>query len=277
MRIALTIDDAPTIIEPGVPSTAELMDDIRVQLIDAGVAECVAFVVGERAIGHEDKLRKWLDAGYQLANHTQFHEAASRVSADKTLESVKLCDELLDSIGAFRNYDRWFRFPYLDRGGSNDVRRQLADGLKQMGYRLAHASVDFYDYKYERLWQQAPVPRLVEERFCSAALQAIKSADRRLHQRLGSDVPHIGYCHFSPLCSRTLPRLITLIRANGGCLIPMAEASEHPVYQRFDADWSKDGPVAGSVAPHPRYKKLVSKVVERFVPATTGPRWPHVE
>src|SRR5262245_24482188 len=78
LSVALTLDDAPSIVEHGVASDPSHMDAIRETLVAHGVRDCVAFVVGTTARGHEASLERWLDAGYELGNHTFDHRRASR-------------------------------------------------------------------------------------------------------------------------------------------------------------------------------------------------------
>jgi peptidoglycan/xylan/chitin deacetylase (PgdA/CDA1 family) len=68
LRIAFTIDDAPTVADAQVD--ASRMDGIRVCLQHLKLDHCVAFVVGREAQGNEDVLRRWLDCGYELGNHS---------------------------------------------------------------------------------------------------------------------------------------------------------------------------------------------------------------
>jgi peptidoglycan/xylan/chitin deacetylase (PgdA/CDA1 family) len=288
MQLALTLDDAPSIMEPGVPADPRWMDEIREKLVDFGVTDCVAFVIGERAIGHESVLRRWLAAGYELGNHTFRHEAASRVSTAEFLDSVRRCDQLLQGIGAFDRGQRWFRFPYLDRGANSGERRTIQDGCSELGYRVAHASVDLFDHSYDRLYMDALSNRRIDDankicqRYRSAANAATLRVIRKCTDSDGRISALIPYAHFGAISSAALADICSDLIGKKIRLCTLEEAMADPIYADFDASFDRTGLVSDSIGKKPHHERVLRRLVTlsqnagMFSQSRYGPLWPHL-
>jgi peptidoglycan/xylan/chitin deacetylase (PgdA/CDA1 family) len=245
--LAFTVDDAPSVQEQGVSFDAERMDRCRELLTRRGISHCVAFVVGARARGHEAALERWLAAGFELGNHTHEHVPASRQPLARFAESLARCDELLQRVGAFAaGRPKWFRFPHLDRGGNQAQRAQLARECEKLGYRIAPATIDFFDHPYE-----APLAAAlsrgnerdaarVQQRFlntCRHQLETIAAA-------FGEQTPalsHIGFVHFGPIVDRNLDAILGLLRSHEYEPCSLSAALDHPVYRSFASDLTRGG------------------------------------
>jgi peptidoglycan/xylan/chitin deacetylase (PgdA/CDA1 family) len=222
------------------------MDSIREILVKSQVSHCVAFVIGESAIGHEAALARWLEAGFELGNHTHRHERASRQSVEEFRRSLETCDRLLDTVGAFSDkQQKWFRFPYLDRGASTDHRRSLHAVCSELGYRVAHASIDFHDHEYERPFLRALAEsdpsseRRCQQRFLNGVESAIKrlSADQEQPEA-------VAYCHFGPIGVASLGAIVRIARAHQVVLCTLQEGLAGDRFAAFDRDFEQNGLVA---------------------------------
>jgi len=253
-RFCLTIDDAPSVEEPGVSFDATRMDRVREVLTAEGWKDCCAFVVGRRA--EPEVLRRWLDAGFALGNHTWHHVPASQVSASDFLASVDACDRLLEELGAFERHPRWFRFPHLDRGPDEETRRRLQRSLQGRGHRIAPASVEFYDHLFDPLFEGAAseqARRAVEERYLAVARRSLNAAHVG-----GLGKPLVAYVHFGAISVAAFPKLLSIIRESGFVEAPLEEALGDPFYIAANADFSQNG-LAGT----PSYRSLGHRVLSR--------------
>ena len=88
IEIALTFDDGP---HP--EHTPRLLD----LLADAGVRGTF-FVIGERAEQHPDLIRRIVDAGHELGNHTWTHSEPSQTSAARFLDEVAQTRRLIQDL-----------------------------------------------------------------------------------------------------------------------------------------------------------------------------------
>lgn len=90
-------------------------------------------------------LSSWDNAGHGIANHTFSHPNFN--SKSTTLESFKLELMMNDTlINKYRNYRRYFRFPYLKEGNSKEKVDGFRAFLKQKEYRNGHVTVDASDW-----------------------------------------------------------------------------------------------------------------------------------
>lgn len=291
LRLALTCDDAPTIL--GVPGLiapdARRLDAVRMALKDRGVASCVAFVIGRVATDGVDALQRWLDAGYELGNHTFDHLAAGSVEPASFLDNVAACDRLLESLGGFADGRlRYFRFPFLDRGSNPESRRRIAAGLRDMNYVTVPGTVDFNDHLYE-----APLARAaasgnaarisaVEERYLRAARRCLSHHAAWAGGGAAEPLIHIGLFHAGPISSRVLPRLLGNLSASRVEWCAVADALNHPVYRGFEADTNQTGLISYGFRPRSPAARVARKLARasyRWGIASQqrcGPLWPHL-
>ena len=282
--VALTIDDAPSVRDGGAPGDPGRMTRVREALVAAGVEHCVAFVIGASSKGHEDVLRAWLDAGFELGNHTNEHRRCSAEPAARFLDDVRRCDDLLDRVGAFGNgRPRYFRFPFLDRGRFEE-RELLREELAAMGYTVVHGSIDWFDYHYDaRLAaaaREGAPPGEIEQRYVEVAVGATTYELDRSRRGLRRDAAHIAYCHFGEATARGLPRILAALGSAGLQFVSVADAMGDPMFTAFDQACDRNGRVPpalfarGVLGAATRAVARLSIGAGLFGQRRLGPRWP---
>lgn len=286
---ALTIDDAPSIAAAAgaVAFDPARLDAVREQLQHAGIAHCVAFVIGAHARGSEARLERWLQAGYELGNHSDDHARASDVDRADFTASLVRCDALLRSVGAFEaGRARYFRFPFGDRGRTPAARRDLVAACTDLGYVIADVSIDLYDHCYEAplaaaLAGQPAHTRAIEARYLTTAERSMRRAARLGRRRFGAGHVHVATCHFGLVTERTLLRLLARLRARVRWS-PLAQAVGSPAYARNLGDPERNGILAGQLrsATSERVMRPFARYTHRadwFAQQALGPRWPHLQ
>jgi hypothetical protein len=264
------------------------MDAIRETLKSHGVARCVAFVVARTASGHEAVLERWLRDGYELGNHTFDHRRAKWTSVGNFVASITRCHELLERVGAFgEGKTAWFRFPYLSRGRNSAARQAIQMKCEALGYRIAHASVDFYDDRFEKRFAaatrrgDAAGAVAIGQRYEEVACASIQFAAARMRQALGRTAPLVPYCHFGPISRQHLSGILQRLRSADVELCSLEDALMDPVYRGFDADLRQDGLVTNTL-PKSQLAKVGSGLVRLSELAglasqsRLGPRWPYL-
>lgn len=280
-RLCLTIDDAPSVDEPGTTFDPKRMDQMLQVLNTEGWRDCCAFVIGARA--DELILRRWLDAGFALGNHSWDHVPASQAGASAFLESAVRCDRLLTDLGAFDRHPKWFRFPHLDRGADADDRRRIQDGLEDMGYRMAPASVEIYDHLFDPRFDEAAEggdSQAVLNRYLSVARRSLEIELRdREHGQI--DAPSIAYVHFGPASRAAFPRLIRIIRGLGFVEATLDEALGDPYYRSILQDFEWNGLV--KARPKASLRRRILRRVNKlglkaglFDQGRLGELWPYL-
>jgi peptidoglycan/xylan/chitin deacetylase (PgdA/CDA1 family) len=297
LRCALTIDDAPA---PEGYASGELMDAMRRTLERHGVKHCVAFVIGERAAGHEAELERWLAAGYELGNHTHEHAAASSLPAREVVRSFERCDAVLQRLGAFAGgRARYARFPFGDRGNDPPERVAIRRGVLDLGYTLADVSLSLSDYLYDAPLQAAlregrtADAAEIERRFAAQAHAELRRGQHTVQLRAAhgvalavpSDFIHVTAMHFTPGGARFFERLLSAWAGQASWL-PLADAAQHDIYTRFGENPAHNGVIAGALRSEASLAANVAVQLTRrgarfarklgvLREDPRGPRWPH--
>jgi len=290
-RLALTFDDAPSMREPGLGERFEpaRMDRIREALQACGVRHAVAFVISDWGAGSRAEMRRWLEAGYELGNHTADHQFCSGRTIAESLDAVDRCGRYLEQLDAFsEGRERWFRFPHLDRGADPNARAALAAELRDRGYRIAGCSLDSFDYAYEgplamaALCAEPERERQVLGRYAQTSTNVLRFHLEASRKLLGRDPAHSLLFHFGAATSHKLGNLLREWRARGARFCSLEEAVDDPLHREFDADYQRQG----LFSPHTTDRRIVSRLRRRFFGTLQssslfeqrelGPLWPHL-
>jgi len=242
-RVALTIDDGPVV--------DELKDLQRFQRISAGLlgslqAEKVpaTIFINERELnvqgqrdGRAAVLANWLDAGYDLGNHTYSHPSLNEVPLwqfeDNLLKGEVITRALLEERGRKLV---WFRYPFLDTGKTPEVRQKFADFLEQHHYRIAPVTVDYKDYMfagpYSRMLRagKADVAEKIRQAYLGVIDVEFEQAEKISRDLFGYELPQIVLIHCSEMNSVSLRDSIAIMRKRGYSFITLEEAMKDPAY-----------------------------------------------
>src|SRR5580700_3647859 len=163
-RIAITVDDLPagaanTMSAAQITAmTKQLLGTLREQKIP------VVGFVNERKLyfkwGEVDEriaaLNMWLEAGFELGNHTFGHTSMNRVSLREFEDAVIQGETVTRLLLAQHNMKlRYFRHPYLDTGRDLQTRRDAEAFLVGRGYRIAPITLDAWDWMYGSIYDDA--------------------------------------------------------------------------------------------------------------------------
>lgn len=246
-RVAITIDDGPVV--------GEMTDLTRFQRISSGLigslsAEQVpaTIFVNERQLnvpGQRDAraavLEQWLDAGFDLANHTYSHPSLNKVPlwqfGDEVMKGEVVMRPLVERRGKKLE---WFRYPFLHSGLTADVHQGIMDFLAQRGYRVAPVTVDYADYTFAGAFRNHMAAGSVEsaEKIKEAYLEQVDVgfdyAEKTAREVFGYEIPQILLIHCNELNSLTLRDTIARLRKRGYEFITLDEAMKDAAYERPD-------------------------------------------
>ncbi len=163
-QIAITIDDLPT----GAAQTmsAAAVTQMTTQLLAVLKQQNVPAVgfVNERKLyykwGEVDErikaLNLWLDAGFELGNHTFGHTSLNRAGLKDFEEGVIQGESVTRILLSQHNMKlRFFRHPYLDTGRDLQTRREAEAFLAARGYRIAPVTLDAWDWNFAGIYDDA--------------------------------------------------------------------------------------------------------------------------
>jgi peptidoglycan/xylan/chitin deacetylase (PgdA/CDA1 family) len=248
-RIAVTFDDLPLNIATRV-SDAE-MDSIVSRLITeikqehipvvAFVNEIKLEVGGIRDSERVRILKKWLDAGIELGNHTYSHVSANTVPVSvfesDIIKGERTIKELLMAQGKTL---RWFRHPFLHVGRRISARDSIEDFLKQHGYTVAPVTIDNGEWIFSAAFDKAYKlnDTAVMHRWGTSYIEymhrKLKYWEEFSQKLFGRNIRHILLIHSNRINSFYFHDLCRMIREEGYSFNSLDSALQDPAYQTPD-------------------------------------------
>ena len=246
-RVAITIDDGPVVNEMQDLANFERVSSGLIGALRAEQVPATIFI-NERQLnvpGQRDArvavLERWLDAGFELANHTYSHPSLNNVPlwqfGDDVVKGEVITRALLEQRGRTLV---WFRYPYLHSGVTADVHQGIMDFLEQRGYRVAPVTIDYADYAFASAYRNqlragAPeVAQRIKDAYLAQIDVGFDYAEKASVEVFGAEVAQILLLHCNELNAVTLRESIARMRSRGYKFITLEEAMKDPAYQRPD-------------------------------------------
>ncbi len=265
-RIALSFDDAPR------GAGAFLDPDARAKKLTAalkraGVKQAVFFVnPGNIAQpGHGDgvaNLDRYVKAGHVLANHSWSHPKLGNTDATAYLADLDRAEAWLKARPGYRP---WFRFPFLDEGGKDKVKRDaIRAGLKARGLINGYVTAESSDWNIESLTiaaKQAGKPidmKALRDLYVESHVESAEFYDTLAVRTLGRSPAHVMLLHETDIAALFIGDLVKALKAKGWTIITADEAYADPL-----RDASPD-------TPHAQGTLIEALAWEKGLPA---PRW----
>ena len=136
-KVALTFDDGPdTYYTPQI-----------LEILKRNDIKATFFIVGLRAQAHPEMVRRMVNEGHSIGNHTWDHPLLSKLPPDRVKEQVQKTEQLLYKITGFNT--AMFRPPY------GSTTSQVTNEISSLGYKMIDWSIDTRD------WDKTPVPQIM--------------------------------------------------------------------------------------------------------------------
>ena len=253
-RIAITLDDGPSVEDPNAPGVP-MKDLATAQRVVAGLmgtlqaekAPATIFInEGQLNVpGQRDAraavLEQWLDAGFDLGNHTYSHASANRVPLDKWEEEFVQGEVIMRPLIEARGHRlAWFRYPNLHSGADAQTHQALTQFTEKRGYHSAPITVNYADYTFAGPYtrQMAAGHKDVAERIRQAYIEQVDPgfdyAEKASVEVFGYEPPQILLIHCSELNSIALRDTLIKMRKRGYAFVKLEDAMKDPAYQRPD-------------------------------------------
>lgn len=251
-RVAITVDDLPGAIPATPTANGELRDLERYNkaipaILKAHHARAIGFVNEKRlhVAGERDArvalLQRWIDAGLELGNHTYSHANFNQVSLeemeDETIRGEVVTRSLLMAVG---KPERYFRYPYLFTGPTQELKEAFAAFLKSRGYQNAPVTVDNADYMFNDILHEALAEkdaRLADQtkreylQFAQTEFAYFEEASRKL---FGREIPQVFLMHDNEINTETLDELLGVLEKRGYQFVSLDEALADSAYATPD-------------------------------------------
>ncbi|MDM8011030.1 MAG: polysaccharide deacetylase family protein [Parasphingorhabdus sp.] len=244
-RIAFSFDDAPR------GKGAFLEPDERPRLLiealeTGGIKQAVFFVNPGRITAYDNDaadIATYAAAGHLLANHTAHHLKLSAVTADKFLADIDAAEVWLKDQP---NHRPWFRFPFLDEGRKNKVKRDtVRTGLKKRGLMNAYVTVDASDwYMEDQAIAAAEAGQIMDwnalrDLYVESYVQSADFSDDLARRTLGRAPVQMILLHETDLAAMFVDDLAAALKADGWTIVTADEAYRDPIaYMEPDVDFA---------------------------------------
>lgn len=235
-RIALTFDDVPR-GEGGFFTSEERTRLLIEALREAGVEQAAFFVNPGRIAkrrGAEDRIATYVAAGHVIANHTNDHPRLSQTGTDAYIADIDLAARWLEGREGARP---WFRYPFLDEGRSDTVKRDtLRAALRARGLLNASPTVDASDWWLEAALGRAEregraySPDAASALFVETHVEAAEFYHDLALKTFDPPIAHNMLLHETDLSAMFIADLVAALRAKGWTIITADEAFADPVY-----------------------------------------------
>jgi peptidoglycan/xylan/chitin deacetylase (PgdA/CDA1 family) len=262
--IALSFDDIPR--GPGAFYTKEERTDRLIAALRAAGVHQAAFFVNPGRIakgdGAEERIAAYVAAGHVLADHSFSHRSLQTVPAADFLVDIDKAEAWLKGQPGYRP---WFRFPGLNQGGTDAVKRKaVLDGLATRGLLVGAVTVDGSDWHLERLAldaQRAGRPMdedALHDLYVETMVRSADFSDALMRRTIGRSPAHMMLLHETDLAARYIGDLVEALRNDGWRIVTADVAYADPIYHA-----PLDVPAAnGTLSEAMAWQKGI-----------TGPRW----
>jgi peptidoglycan/xylan/chitin deacetylase (PgdA/CDA1 family) len=252
--VAVTFDDLPGpaggLVSNDVAAlrenTRKLLDTLTGRGVPAVgfVNEGKLLVDGEgpaEAEARKAVLKMWVDAGFELGNHTWSHKSLNTTPLAEFEDDVARGEAVTRGLLAENGRKlRYFRHPFLQVGLELEKRRAFESFLAGRGYTVAPVTIDNDDYVYAAVYadasrrgDRATAGRVGEDylRYMETVFAFVEDVSRRL---LGREVRQVLLLHANTLNADLFGRLAGSMKARGYGFITLEDALKDDAYRLPD-------------------------------------------
>ena len=254
-QVAITIDDLPAGAANSMSAaaitemTAKLLAILREQRIPA-----VGFVNEKKLYkwGEVDErikaLQMWLDAGFELGNHTFAHTSLNRAGLKQFEEAVIQGESVTTLLLAQHKMKlRYFRHPYLDTGRDLQTRLDTDAFLTARGYRIAPVTLDAWDWMFSSVYDDAKkrgdtaLQQEVASTYLSYSDAVFAYSEKFSKDLVGYEPKQILLLHANQLEAEHINELLELMRKRGYRFITLEDALTDDAYSMPDTYVGEEG------------------------------------
>lgn len=182
-------------------------------------------------------LNRWVEAGFELGNHTfshpDYNSVALKEYTQDILKGEVITREILERNGRKLTY---FRHPFLHTGNSKEKSDSLTMFLSENGYSIAPVTIDNNDYLFALAYHRANRKRdlnMMKQIMADYIIymeQKLHYFERQAQRLFGRDIKQILLLHASLLNADAMDSLANMFQRNGYEFISMEKALSDNAY-----------------------------------------------
>jgi peptidoglycan/xylan/chitin deacetylase (PgdA/CDA1 family) len=200
------------------------------------------------ALARTAVLKTWLEAGFELGNHTYSHHDLNTTPLAEFEADVVRGEPVTRGLLAEHGQRlRYFRHPFLHVGLDLEKRRAFESFLAARGYTIAPVTIDNDEYVYAfvyagalRRGDAAMAAKVAADylRYMEAVVAFSEEVSRNL---LGREIPQVLLLHANVLNADCFGKVAESMKARGYRFITLAKALEDEAYRRPDTYVGRSG------------------------------------
>ncbi len=247
-EIAVTFDDLPIVTSSDPIAvqqrvTREILAQLTSRKIPAvGLVNTSKLATPE----HVALLDRWLEAGFELGNHTHSHRDLHRISAEAFEEDIVQGETpLRDVIRRHRGTFRYFRHPYLHTGRTDEVRARIDAFLAKRGYTIAPVTIDNSEWIFARAYDVAKDAQRKEvvDAYLDYMMAKVAYHDEEARKLFDREIRQVLLVHANALNAEAFGMLADRLAKRGHRFITLERALEDSAYQSEDG-WRGAGGIS---------------------------------
>lgn len=246
-EICITLDDLPVVSydfkdiefqQEIVSNLIKTFDDYKIPAIGF-VNESKLYKNGKLSDEKVGLLEEWLDAGYELGNHTyahkDYHKVSLEVFSEDVLKGEIVCKDLV------KEYDQqyiYFRHPFLHVGLDKEKHDKLTSFLREHNYSEARVSIDNDDYIFAYAYSKAlkkgekDLMDKIGKDYVNYMEEKLLYFEEQSEKLIGRNVKHILLLHANLINADYLDELAERYQSHGYSFISMEAALTDKAYQK---------------------------------------------
>lgn len=243
-RIAVTFDDLPSTTRRGMSCDEDAVlarNERLLAHLERYAIPAVGFVNEGHPCGRtgalEQVLRRWLEEGHILGNHTYAHTDLNTVSLAAYIADIERGERITKRLLAERGERlRYFRHPLLRAGPDSARWHGLRAYLDTSGYTVAPVTIDNQEWVFEAVYRQAEMRgdeatrARVAEAYVPYLSAVVEHFEAWSAQVVGYEPPQILLLHANMINADHFGAVAAMLHDRGYTFISLDEALADPAY-----------------------------------------------
>lgn len=255
-KIAVTIDDLP--LQRISSYNKEQYESVTKKLLTNLTSQKVPVIgfVNEGKLFTSDQpdeskialLKQWLDAGFELGNHSFSHKSANQISVDEYTKDILRGEPITKKLLVERGMKlRYFRHPFLHTGLSLETRNTIENFLTEHGYTIAPITFDNSEWIYAAAYDKAikekneRMMNKIGEDYLSYMKQKLECWESQSIALFGKNISQTLLIHANELNAEYFDDLCNVMREKKYEFVTLDEALKDEAYKSPDTFIKNNG------------------------------------
>ncbi len=255
-EICITVDDLPVVTKyfKDTVTYNYITDNILAALKKYGIKSIGAVNAGKLYNGRTfyperyKLLKKWLDAGQDLSNHTFAHKNYNKITFAEFVLDITDGEPILnDLLKPYGKELKYFRHPFLFRGDTKEKADSLQIYLDERGYVVTPVTIDHADYIFASAYEKAAfekndsLKKLIADEYFDYMGKVLDYYEVQSIKLFGYNISHILLSHASLINADNFDRLFAMYQEKGYKFVDFDDAVKDDCYKSKDEFYGKAG------------------------------------